>query len=456
MAISDQLVDKGLPANLLAERTVLGAILLDSFHFFNVADLLQPDDFHLDAHRKIYRAMRELAQSSTAIDFITLGEALERTHDLESVGSHVYLTTLTEGLPRGLNVEHYAHIIKNRAMERDLLSVGQGMVQAVLGGQLGSEVLDEAQRRIFEISSARVQGGLTSVADLAGGILDTLDALHGQEISGLRTGFADFDELTTGLQKSDLIIVAGRPSMGKTSFVMNIVENAALDHGKTAAVFSLEMSNVQLVLRMLCSLSQVDGRRLRQGHLGRHDIELLTQAAGRLAQAGIYIDDSSGIDMATVRAKCRRLQAELAAQHPPRTLDLVAVDYLQLMGSSGRSENRNLEVSAISRGMKILAKELNCPVIVLSQLSRAPEQRTGNHEPILSDLRESGSIEQDADVVAFIYRDEVYTKANSQEPGVARIIVAKQRNGPIGTIKLAFLNHCTKFVNKAPDDGYEP
>jgi replicative DNA helicase len=216
------------------------------------------------------------------------------------------------------------------------------------------------------------------------------------------------------------------------------------------------MSNVQLVLRMLCSLSQVDGRRLRQGHLGRHDIELLTQAAGRLAQAGIYIDDSSGIDMATVRAKCRRLQAELAAQHPPRTLDLVAVDYLQLMGSSGRSENRNLEVSAISRGMKILAKELNCPVIVLSQLSRAPEQRTGNHEPILSDLRESGSIEQDADVVAFIYRDEVYTKANSQEPGVARIIVAKQRNGPIGTIKLAFLNHCTKFVNKAPDDGYEP
>ncbi|MGH9487869.1 MAG: replicative DNA helicase [Terriglobales bacterium] len=450
MAIADQLAAQGLPANLTAERSLLGAILLDSYHYFSTADVLTPGDFHLEAHRKIYRAMRALTARSVALDFITLGEELERQHDLEAAGGHVYLTSLTEGLPRSINAEHYARIVKGRAVERELLGVAQEVTQAVLSGQTGDAVLELAQQRIFAIAVDRVQQGLTSVGSLTGEIIAKLDQLHGQEISGLRTGFTKLDEITTGLQPADLVIIAGRPSMGKTSFAVNIVENAALQYGKTAAVFSLEMSRVQLVLRMLCSQARVNAKALRSGFLGRQDIAALTQAAGRLAQAGIYIDDTSGIDLAGLRAKCRRLGAELAAQSPPRRLDLVVVDYLQLMGSSGRAENRNLEVSAISRGMKILAKELNCPVVVLSQLSRAPEQRTGNHEPILSDLRESGAIEQDADLVAFIYRDEVYHR-DSEDQGKAKIIIAKQRNGPIGDIHLAFLREYTRFENLAED-----
>lgn len=450
MAIADQLADKGLPSNLTAERSVLGAILLDSFHYFATADVLTPDDFHLDAHRKIYRAMRELASRSVAIDFITLGEELERQHDLEAVGGHLYLTTLTEGLPRTINAEHYARIVKSRSVERELLGVAQEMTQAVLAGETGDAVLERAQQRIFAIAVDRVQEGLTSVSDLTGDIIAKLDELHGQEISGLHTGFEKLDEITTGLQPSDLVIIAGRPSMGKTSFAMNIATNAALRYGKTAAVFSLEMSKVQLVLRILCSEARVNAKKLRSGYLGRDDIAALTDAAGKLTQAAIYIDDTSGIDLATLRAKCRRLAAELAAQNPPRKLDLVALDYLQLMGSSGRAENRNLEVSAMSRGLKILAKELNCPVIVLSQLSRAPEQRTGSHRPMLSDLRESGAIEQDADLVMFIYRDEVYNKS-SDDQGKAEILIEKQRNGPTGMIKLAFLRDFTRFENLADD-----
>ena len=454
MAIADQLSAQGLPANLLAERSVLGAILLEGHHYYSVAEILQPDDFHLETHRKIYRAIRELAQANAAIDFITLGEALERGHDLESVGGHVYLTTLTDGLPRGLNVEHYARIVKDRAIERRCLTAAQEVSQAVLAGGTGAEVLDLAQKLFFEIATDRVREGLIGVGELTGPVLEKLDKLRGQEISGLRTGFNELDHLTAGLQQGDLVIVAGRPSMGKTSFAMNMVENAGLKHGKTAAVFSLEMSKVQLVLRMLCSTASVNAHKLRTGFLSRDDITALTRAAGRLAQAAIYIDDTSGLDLATLRAKCRRLAAELAAQQPRRTLDLVVVDYLQLMGSTGRSENRNLEVSALSRGLKILAKELNAPVVVLSQLSRAPEQRTGNHEPILSDLRESGSIEQDADVVMFIYRDEVYHR-ESEDQGKAKIIVAKQRNGPIDNVMLAFLREYTRFENLAEGAGSE-
>lgn len=446
MALADQLAAQGLPANLLAERSVLGAILLEGHLYFHAAELLSPDDFHLEAHRKIFRAIRELAQTSTPVDFITLGEALERSHDLESVGGHAYLTTLTDGLPRGVNLEHYARIVKDRAVERQCLAAANEVSQSVLAGAPGAEVLELAQRLFFAIASGRVQDRPSSVGELTGPVLEKLDALHGQEISGLRTGFTELDQLTAGLQPADLIIVAGRPSMGKTSFAMNIVENAALKFGKTAAIFSLEMSKVQLVLRMLCSTARVNAHKLRTGFLGRADIAALTEAAGKLAQTGIYIDDSSGIDLPTLRAKCRRLAAELGARRPARTLDLVVVDYLQLMGSSGRVENRNLEISALSRGLKLLAKEINTPVVALSQLSRAPEQRTGNHEPILSDLRESGSIEQDADVVAFIYRDEVYHR-ESEDRGKAKIIVAKQRNGPIDSVMLAFLREFTRFEN---------
>lgn len=449
MALADLLSERGLPQNQLAERSVLGAILLENFTYYQVADQLKPDDFHLDAHGKIYRAMRELAQKNIAIDFITLADALERAHELEAVGGHAYLVTLTDGLPRGSNIEHYAAIVKDRAVQRRCLSAANEVLQAVLAGSDSTEVLDLAQKRFFEIAEDRVEEGLTSVGDLTGAVLEKLDALHGQDISGLRTGFKLFDELTAGLQPGDLIIIAGRPSMGKTSFAMNIVENAALKYGKTAAVFSLEMSKVQLVLRMLCSTGMVNGHKLRGNFLGKEDLAKLTRAAAELAQAHVFIDDNSGIDLPSIRAKCRRLAAALAARTPPQALDLVVIDYLQLMGSSGRAENRNLEISAISRGLKMLAKELRAPVIAISQLSRGPDQRPGNHEPILSDLRESGSIEQDADLVAFVYREEMYRKEDPELKGKAKIIVAKQRNGPIDDVMLAFLRDNTRFVDLA-------
>lgn len=452
MALADLLSERGLPQNQLAERSVLGAILLENFTYYQIANRLNPDDFHLDAHRKIYRCMRELAQTNVAIDFVTVADGLERAHELEAVGGHAYLVTLTDGLHRGLNIEHYAGIVRDRALQRRCLAAANEVMQAVLAGGDSSEVLDLAQKRFFAIAEDRVEEGLTGVGELTGSVLEKLDALHGQEISGLRTGFKELDELTAGLQPSDLVIIAGRPSMGKTSFAMNIVENAALRYGKTAAVFSLEMSKVQLVLRMLCSTARVNAHKLRSGFLGRSDLDKLTEAAAELAQTSIFIDDSSGIDLPTIRAKCRRLAAELAARTPSRSLDLVVIDYLQLMGSSGRAENRNLEISAISRGLKILAKELRAPVIALSQLSRAPEQRPGSHEPILSDLRESGSIEQDADLVAFIYRDEVYHK-DSEDKGKAKIIIAKQRNGPIDDVKLAFLRDYTRFENLAESES---
>ena len=445
MGISEVLSEKGLPANVLAERSVLGAILMDGAAFNHAAEVLHPEDFHLDSHRKIFRAMRELSQASRAIDFITLGEALERTSELEMVGGHAYLISLTDGLPRSVNVEHYARIVKDRSLLRQLLAAANEIATECLAGTEDSaSILDRAQKMIFEVAEERVKEGLTSVAEITGPLLARLDAMHGQEITGLKTGFDALDQLTAGMHPADLIIIAARPSMGKTSLSMNIVENVCLADNKTAAVFSLEMSKVQLVLRMLCSTARVNAHRMRMGFLDRDDIERLTEAAGRLAQTNVYIDDTAGIDITTLRAKCRRLKAE-------HNLDLVMIDYLQLMGSSSRVENRNLEISAISRGLKGLAKELNVPVIALSQLSRASEQRKGEHRPILSDLRESGSIEQDADLVAFIYRDEIYNR-DSEDKGKAEIIVAKQRNGPTDTVKLAFLRDFTRFENLA-DEG---
>ncbi len=448
MAIADVLSEKGLPAHLLAERSVLGSILMDHLALNHAAEILSPDDFHSDAHRKIYRAMVELAHNGRPVDFITLGEALERAGELEAAGGHAFLITLTDGLPRSVNVEHYARIVKDRAILRRLLNAAQVISNACLAGSEDSaRILDEAEQLIFAIAEERVKEGLTGVGEITGPLLEKLDALHGAEITGLKTGYNDLDQVTAGLQPSELIILAARPSMGKTSFAMNIVENVALLLNKTCAVFSLEMSKVQLVLRMLCSTAKVNGQRMRMGFLDRGDMERLTLAAGRLAQAPIFIDDTAGIDIATLRAKCRRLKAE-------RGLDMVVIDYLQLMSASGRAENRNLEISTISRGLKGLAKELNVPVIALSQLSRASEQRKGEHRPILSDLRESGSIEQDADVVAFIYRDEYYNR-ESEDKGKAEIIIAKQRNGPTDTIKLAFLRDFTRFENLA-EESYGP
>jgi replicative DNA helicase len=442
MAVAEVISDKGLPSNTLAERSVLGAILLDGLAFNYAAELLRPDDFYLDSHRKIFRAMRELSQRGTAIDYVTVGELLERADELDAVGGLGYLVTLTEGLPRSINVEHYARIVKDRSIQRMLLSAANQISSDVISGmESGSALLDKAQKLIFEVAEDMVKEGLTSVGEITGPLLERIDSLHGQEITGLRTGYKELDQLTAGLQPADLVIIAARPSMGKTSLAMNIAENAAMRYSKKVAVFSLEMAKVQLVLRMLCSTAHVDAHRMRMGFLSREDIDRLTAAAAELSQAAVFIDDTAGIDDMTVRAKCRRLRAE-------RGLDLVVVDYLQLMGSSARFESRNLEISAISRGLKSLAKELNVPVIALSQLSRASEQRKGDHRPILSDLRESGSIEQDADVVAFIYRDEVYNRETDKK-GVAEIIVAKQRNGPTDTIELAFLREFTRFENLA-------
>jgi replicative DNA helicase len=447
MARSDVLTEKGLPANILAEVSVLGAILLDGIAFSYAAEIIGPDDFHLDSHRRIFRGMQELSAAGRAIDFVTLGDLLERNGEIEAIGGHGYLISLTEGMPRSINIEHYARIVKDRAVQRRLHSAAEIISAECLSGmQESGAILDKAQQLIFDIADDQVKDGLSSIKAITGPLLTRIDELRGQDITGLKTGFTALDQITAGLQKSELAIVAARPSMGKTAFAMNLATNAALHSGKTVAVFSLEMSKVQLVMRMLCSQAQVDAHSLRMGYLGKDDMRQLTSAAGQLAEAPIFIDDTSGIDLMTLRAKCRRLKLERKA------LDLIVIDYLQLMGSTTRFENRNLEISAISRGLKGMAKEFQVPVVALSQLSRASEQRKGEHRPILSDLRESGSIEQDADVVMFIYRDEVYNR-DSEDQGVAEIIIGKQRNGPIGTIRLAFLRQYTRFENLAAGRG---
>lgn len=435
MPIADLIADKGLPHNLLAERSVLGSVLLDAYGYNLAAEILREDDFHLDSHRKIFRAMHELARAGTAIDFITLGDALERTHDLESVGGHAYLVTLTDGLPRGLNVEHWARIVKDRSLQRSLLGAAHDILNECMQSAGGSvDILERAQTRLYEISQDQYRDGLVPVSDLADDLMAHFDELHGRaRVTGLATGFHEFDEYTSGLQPANLVIVAGRPGMGKTSFAMNIVENACLRSDRVAAVFSLEMARKELVLRMLCSHARVDAHRLRRGFLTGDEITELTAAAGRAAQSPIFIDDSSAIDVTAMRAKCKRLKIERGR------LDLVVVDYLQLMGFSGQAENRNLEISAISRGLKMLAKELDVPLIALSQLSRDIERRGG--EPMLSDLRESGSIEQDADMVVFLYRDP---HGEEGEP-TAKVNIAKQRNGPTGQFKLAWLRQFTRF-----------
>ncbi len=453
MAVAELLDRKGLPAHLLAERSVLGAILLDQVAFHYAAAILHPADFHLDSHGRIFAAMGELAQANRAIDFITVGEALERSGHLETVGGHAFLFALTEGLPRSVNVEHYARIVKDRSLLRQLIGAAQAISEmALAGSEESAVVLDQAEKMIFEIATARVRGDLIGVGDLAPKLLKKLEDMQGSAIPGLPTGYSDFDNMTAGLQPAELIVLAARPSMGKTAFAMNIAENVALRQGKTVALFSLEMANLQLILRLLCSVARVDNHHLRMGHMDKATRKTLASAMGQLANAPIFIDDTSGIDLLTLRSKCRRLKAERGA------LDLIIIDYLQLMSSTGRAENRNLEISQISRGLKALAKELEVPVIALSQLSRAPEQRPGkSREPLLSDLRESGSIEQDADLVAFIYREEMYNRdLEENERGKAEIIIAKQRNGPTGRIRLAFLRQYTRFetmIEDGPEDA---
>ncbi len=454
MATTDYSLDRGLPASLDAERSILGAILLDNFAYNQAAESLRPDDFSLDSHRRIYSRMVELSETSRPIDLITLTEELGRHKEVEAVGGVAYITSLTDGVPRRPNIEHYVRIVKDKAMLRGLIHAANGAIaRALEQSETADEVLDAAETSIFRLSDDRLGRGFVGVNEIVRDSFGSIDALYqrGQRITGLATHYEDLDGITSGLQSSDLVILAARPGMGKTAFALNIAENAAVEDKKVVGIFSLEMSREALLLRLLCSQARVDSHKLRQGFLGREDFEKITAASASLGDSRLYIDDTPALSLHEMRAKARRLQQS------QQQLDLIVVDYLQLMaaapvGGGRRYENRTQEVSAISRGLKALAKELRVPVLALSQLSRAPESRGGDHRPQLSDLRESGSIEQDADVVMFIFREEVYNPDNPDLEGLAELIVAKQRNGPTGKIDLAFLKRFTRFESRAMEE----
>ncbi|MGZ4824995.1 MAG: replicative DNA helicase [Terriglobales bacterium] len=458
MATTDYTHVSSLPANVDAERSILGAILLDNFTYTQASsENLQPDDFSLDSHRRIYGRITELADSGRPVDLVTLAEELSRRKEIEAIGGVAYLSSLTDGLPHRPNIEQYVRIVKDKALLRGLIFASNAAIaRAIDEAEPAQDVLTSAEAAIYELSDKRFTSGFRDVRQIVKESFGSIDALYerGQRVTGLETHFVDLDNMTSGLQRSDLVIIAARPSMGKTAFALNIAENSAVRDGKVVGVFSLEMSREALLLRMLCSNSQVDSHKLRTGFLGRDDYQKLVEGLGRLAEAPIFIDDTPGITISEMRAKARRLQHQMNGR-----LDLLIVDYLQLMsggapgGGKARYENRTQEVSAISRGLKLLAKELRVPVIALSQLSRAPESRSGDHRPQLADLRESGSIEQDADVVAFIFREEVYDSKPENE-GFAELIIAKQRNGPTGKVDLAFIKRSTRFESRASEgDG---
>jgi replicative DNA helicase len=433
-----------MPANVEAERSILGAILLDNFSFNQAAEHLHPEDFSLDSHRKIYARMVELAESSRPIDLITLSEELDRAKELESIGDVAYVSSLLDGVPDRPSIEHYVKIVRDKAMLRGLIHAANAAIsRAADQSDTAEEILSDTEAAIFQLSEQRIGRGFMGVQEIIKEKFGSIDALlqRGQRITGIATHYADLDEMTSGLQRSDLIIIAARPSMGKTAFAMNIAENAAINDQKIVAVFSLEMSSEALLQRMLCSAARVDSHKFRTGSLWQDDTRKIAQALEKLTHAPVFIDDTPGISLSEMRAKSRRLQQSQGG------LDLIIVDYLQLKSAGGRRyENRTQEVSAISRGLKALAKELRVPVIALSQLSRAPESRgSGDHRPQLADLRESGSIEQDADLVAFIFREEVYKPDEPELDGIAELIIRKQRNGPTGTVKLAFLKSSTRF-----------
>ena len=443
MATTDYSPAHTLPANVEAERSILGAILLDNLAYNEAAEHLKAEDFSLDSHRRIFTRMVDLSESSRPIDMITLVEELDRRKELEAIGDVGYISGLVDGVPDRPSIEHYIKIVRDKALLRGLIHAASAAIaRASDQGDPAEEILNDAEAAIFQLSEKRIGRGFMGVQDIVKESFGSVDALlqRGQRITGLATHYTDLDEMTSGFQRSDLIIIAARPSMGKTAFAMNIAENASIEDQKVVGMFSLEMSREALLLRLLCSRARVDSHKMRTGSLWRDDMTKVVHAMEQLAQAPIFIDDTPGISLSEMRAKARRLQQAQGK------LDLIIVDYLQLMSGGGRRyENRTQEVSAISRGLKALAKELAVPVIALSQLSRAPESRGGDHRPQLSDLRESGSIEQDADVVAFIFREEVYKQDDPDLQGKAELIIAKQRNGPTGRVNLAFLKNSTRF-----------
>jgi replicative DNA helicase len=437
--------ERTLPHNLEAERSVLGAILVNNDAFNLAAQVIDSGDFYRDAHRRIFDCMVALNERHDAIDFVTLKEQLARAGELDEVGGPAYVASLADGVPRATNVEYYARIVKEKSTLRNLIYAASKIVtNAYEADQESDVILDEAESAIFAVADDRLKAGFVAMRDLVKESFPKIEQLFEQKrlITGVPTGFVDLDEMTRGLQAGDLVIVAARPSMGKTSLVLNIAQYVAALGDHVVGFFSLEMSKESLFLRLLTTEAQIDGHRLMSGAIGGNDYHRISHALEKLNSMKLFIDDTANLGVLEMRAKSRRLQAE-------HGLSLLVVDYIQLMSSRGRFENRTLELAAISRSMKGLAKELNVPIVVLSQLSRAPESRS-DHRPQLSDLRESGALEQDADVVALIYRDDVYNRdPNSPDAGTAELILAKQRNGPTGVVKLAFLREQTRFANLA-------
>jgi len=433
------------PFSIEAEQAVLGGLMLDNLGWDKVADVINEDDFYRRDHRLIFRAISTLANEGQPCDAVTLSEWLDQQNELANAGGLSYLGSLANNTPTAANIKAYADIVRERSVVRNLINVANEISSNAYNpeGRNSRELLELAEQRVFEIADKGARGlsGYKGIKQLLTKAVDTIDKLFQLDspITGVATGFKDFDEQTAGLQKADLVIVAGRPSMGKTTFAMNIVENAAIKLKLPVAVFSMEMPGEQLAMRMMSSLGHIDQHKIRTGKLGDEDWPRLTSAVGILSEAKIFIDDTPALSPNDLRARARRIARE-------HGLSLIVIDYLQLMQTSGSArENRATEISEISRNLKALAKELSVPVVALSQLNRSLEQRP-NKRPVMSDLRESGAIEQDADLIVFIYRDEVYN-SDSPDKGTAEIIVGKQRNGPIGTTRLTFLGQYTRFEN---------
>jgi len=450
-------LDAGLPANIDAEKTILGAILLDNAAHSEAAEKITADDFSLDSHRRIFTRISELMDAQRAVDIVTLANELSRNKEIEAVGGVAYLASLTEGLPRRPVIEEYIRIVKDKSLLRKLMAIcSMAIARAADQGESALDVLGSAEAQLMEVTEKGISGGFQSLHQIVQNSFGSIDNLYKQsrEVTGLATDFTELDRMTSGLQKGELIIIAARPSMGKTAFAINMAQNAAINHKAIVAVFSLEMSKESLLRRMLASQAWVDQRNLQTGFIAKEDHGKLQKALGELVESHLFIDDTAGISLSEMRAKARRLKQTYNG------LDLIVIDYLQLMSAtlpSGKKgyENRTQEVSAISRGLKALSKELDVPVVALSQLSRASERRGDDKRPLLSDLRESGSIEQDADVVAFIHREAYYNRdeeMTQEDKAKSEIILAKQRNGPTGTVHLNFISRFTRFDN--PDSGH--
>ena len=449
MATTDLTFEKGLPANIDAERFVLGSVLLNQDVYFQVAGAVEPEDFSLEKHRRIFARMKDLYARGEKIDRLTIANELMKQGQLESVDGFSYLVSLDEGLPSLANLDSYIRIVKDKATLRKLIFSAQKVIdRCFIGEEEPDEILAGAEESLLKLGEARAGERLETPKEIIekfpGGVNAFLDP--SQRVSGLSTGFTKFDEMTGGLHGGELLILAARPSMGKTALALNIAQHVAThpQMRKPVAVFSLEMSSASLLTRLLCAGARVDQHKFRAGYLNGEERRKLQVALADITESPLYLDDTAGVNLMDVHSKLRRMQAE-------RGLSLVVIDYLQLMSSRGRIENRNQEVSALSRGLKLMAKDLNVPFLVLSQLSRASETRVGDHKPQLSDLRDSGSIEQDADLVAFIFREEVYKRDREDLKGLADLIIAKQRNGPIGNVPLRFLGQFTRFENRAED-----